>query len=155
MKFEFLFLGKTKDTYLEEGISEYLSRLKHYTSVSINTLKVKQKKGSNQELIKKQEGHILLSNVPKGAIKVVLDSHGKQYTSDEMALLLGKWQNRGARQVCFLIGGPLGFSPEVLSQADLTISLSKMTFTHDMVRLFLMEQLYRAFTIQAGEKYHK
>ncbi len=155
MKFEFLFLGKTKDFNLNQGISEYASRLKHYTSVSVKVLKSKQKKNTSEAVLKANEGKLLLDNVPKNALKVALDSRGKQYTSEEMAVLVGKWQQSGLRQVSFLIGGPSGLSRQVLDETDELLSLSKMTFTHDMVRLFLFEQLYRAFTIRAGEKYHK
>ncbi len=155
MKFEFLYLGKTKEFYLEQGITEYTSRLKHYTSVSVKILKNKIKKNANSTLQKKLEGQLLLDNIPKDALKVVLDSQGRQYTSEELATLIGRWQQRGLRQVSFIIGGPLGLSQEVLEEADTMLSLSKLTFTHDMVRMFLLEQLYRAFTIRKGEKYHK
>ncbi len=155
MKFELLFLGKTKDNYLSQGISEYTSRLQHYTSVSVHVLKCKKKAKAKKTLLQEQEGRLLLDNVPKGAFKVALDSGGKQCSSEELALLIGRWQQRGIKQVDFLIGGPLGLSSQVLGDADEILSLSKMTFTHDMVRLFLLEQLYRAFTILAGEKYHK
>jgi 23S rRNA (pseudouridine1915-N3)-methyltransferase len=155
MKLEVLFLGKTKDSFLIEGIGEYASRLAHYVPLSVKTLRTKINKQSNDEIIRVQEGRLLLSHVPAGSYKVVLDSRGKQFTSEGIADLLSNWQGQGLKQVSFLIGGALGLSSEVLQSADLLISLSKMTFTHDMARLFLLEQLYRAFTIKAGEKYHK
>lgn len=155
MKLEFLFLGKTKDNYLEEGITQYCKRLKHYSPLSIKTLKPRVKKNWSPLQCMEYEAKLLLDNTPKGAIIVALDSRGKQYTSEGMAELIGRWQARGGRQVEFLIGGAYGLHREVLAQADDVISLSKMTFTHDMVRLFLLEQIYRAFTIQKGEKYHK
>ena len=155
MKFELLFLGKTKDSFLSESIDEYYSRLIHYVSVSIKTLKVKSKEQWNDTITRQQEGKLLLAHVPAGSFKVVLDSRGRQFTSEKMAGLLERWEQQGIKQVSFLIGGALGLSAEVVQEADLLFSLSKMTFTHDMTRLFLLEQLYRAFTIKAGEKYHK
>ena len=155
MKFELLFLGKTKDSFLSEGIDEYYSRLIHYVSVSIKTLKVKSKEQWNDTITRQQEGKLLLAHVPAGSFKVVLDSRGRQFTSEKMAGLLERWEQQGIKQISFLIGGALGLSAEVVQEADLLFSLSKMTFTHDMTRLILMEQLYRAFTIKAGEKYHK
>jgi 23S rRNA (pseudouridine1915-N3)-methyltransferase len=155
MKFELLFLGKTKDSFLSEGIDEYYSRLIHYVSVSIKTLKIKNKEQWNDTITRQQEGKLLLTHVPTGSLKVVLDSRGRQFTSEKMADLLERWEQQGIKQVSFLIGGALGLSDEVILEADLLFSLSKMTFTHDMTRLFLLEQLYRAFTIKAGEKYHK
>jgi 23S rRNA (pseudouridine1915-N3)-methyltransferase len=155
MNLELLFLGKTKDSFLKEGITEYSSRLSHYAPISVKTLRIKIKQQWNDEIIRIQEGKLLLSHVPAGAYKVVLDSRGHQYTSEGIADLISSWQSQGLKQVSFLIGGALGLSGEVLQSANLLISLSKMTFTHDMTRLFLLEQLYRAFTIKAGEKYHK
>jgi 23S rRNA (pseudouridine1915-N3)-methyltransferase len=155
MKLELLFLGKTKDSFLSEGIAEYYSRLTHYVSISLKTLKVKSKGQGNDKITKEEEGKLLLSHVPAGAYKVVLDSRGRQFTSEEMADLIDRWELQGVKQVSFLIGGASGLSTEVVREADLLLSLSKMTFTHDMARLFFLEQLYRAFTIKAGEKYHK
>ena len=155
MKLELLFLGKTKDAFLSEGIDEYYSRLLHYVSVSVKTLKVKSKVQWNDTITRQQEGKLLLAHVPAAAFKVVLDSRGIQFTSEKMADLFDRWEQQGIKQISFLIGGALGLSSEVVQEADLLFSLSKMTFTHDMTRLILMEQLYRAFTIKAGEKYHK
>ena len=155
MKLELLFLGKTKDLFLADGIDEYSKRLKHYTNLSLTFLKSKKNTGQNEEKIKESEGEILLSNTPPGAFVVALDAGGKQFSSEEMAILLSDWEGRGLKQVNFIIGGPLGLSDRVKSEAHLLLSLSRMTFTHDMVRMFLLEQLYRAYTIKAGEKYHK
>ena len=155
MKLELLFLGKTKDLFLADGIDEYSKRLKHYTNLSLTFLKSKKNTGQNEEKIKESEGEILLSNTPPGAFVVALDAGGKQFSSEEMAILLSEWEGRGLKQVNFIIGGPLGLSDRVKSEAHLLLSLSRMTFTHDMVRMFLLEQLYRAYTIKAGEKYHK
>jgi 23S rRNA (pseudouridine1915-N3)-methyltransferase len=155
MKLELLFLGKTKDSYLVEGIAGYSTRLSHYAVISLKTLKIKNCNQHKDGGDKEEEGKLLLSHVPAGAFKVVLDARGRQFSSEEMADLIDRWEQQGVKQVSFLIGGPSGLSTAVVREADLLLSLSKMTFTHDMTRLFLLEQLYRAFTIKAGEKYHK
>lgn len=151
MKHEVLFLGKTKDSFIQDGIQEYASRLQHYTSFSIKTIK---EKGKNTSSIKSQ-GVLLLKAVPIGSFSVVLDANGTQYSSETFAKKIQEWEMRGIKQISYLIGGPEGHSPEVIQQADALLSLSKMTFTHDMVRMLLVEQLYRAYTIKAGEGYHK
>jgi len=152
MKHELIFLGKTKDSFISEGIENYGSRLKHYTQVSARTLKEK-KSGNRADIT--EEGKQLLEAVPGGWLVVALDSRGRQYTSENFADVISGWEQRGVKGVCYLIGGPTGLSEEVIARADLSLSLSKMTFTHDMVRMLLMEQLYRAYTIKGGEKYHK
>ncbi|MCF8057042.1 MAG: 23S rRNA (pseudouridine(1915)-N(3))-methyltransferase RlmH [Desulfocapsa sp.] len=155
MKLDLLLLGKTKAAYIEQGIQDYSGRLKHYTDLTLSILKVKKKKGWTEEQERVEEGRVLLAAVPPAAVKVVLDSSGRQITSAELADRISRWEQEGRRQASFLIGGPTGHSREVLQQADILLSLSRMTFTHDMARLFLLEQLYRAYTIKAGEKYHK
>lgn len=152
MKHEFIFLGKTKDSFISSGIDTYFSRLKHYTQISLRTLKEK-KKGGKADIV--AEGEQLLEAVPTGWFIVALDSGGKQYTSEKFADVISGWEQRGVKGVSYIIGGPIGLSREVLEKADLCLSLSKMTFTHDMVRMLLVEQIYRAYTIKAGEKYHK
>ncbi len=154
MKHELLFLGKTKDRLIAENIEEYNARLKHYTVLSISILKEKKKRKHNSSL-KEEEGDLLLRSIPRGALIVALDSRGIQLTSESFSKKIENWEIRGTKQVSYLIGGPDGLSQKVTDSADLLLSLSRMTFTHDMVRLFLIEQLYRAYTIKAGEKYHK
>ena len=155
MKVELIFLGKTKDKFITEGIAEYKKRLSHYTSVSIKVVKSKIKQQGSDELLKEQEGELLLNNVAKGSFVVVLDALGKQYSSEQLSSLIDKWEQQGVRLVTFLIGGPLGLSEKVIQRADMVLSLSRLTFTHDMVRMLLLEQLYRGYTIKRGEKYHK
>lgn len=154
MKYDILLLGKTKDSFLSEGIAEYCKRLKHYTSIQLKVLKVKNFKGSDQ-YIKEKEGEILLNNIHPASMIIALDAKGQQFSSEKFATLISQWQLSGKKHISFIIGGPLGLSDELLRRAEKKISLSQMTFTHDMVRLFLLEQLYRAYTINAGEKYHK
>jgi len=155
MIYELLLLGKTKDSYLAEGIAEFVRRLQHYTRVSVKSLQHKKKLQWSEEQEREEDSRLLLSHVPAGALKVVLDFRGRQFTSEGLAELVGQWEQQGIKQVSLLIGGPLGHAKMLVEQADLLLSLSRMTFTHDMTRLFLLEQLYRAHTIRAGEKYHK
>ena len=152
MKHQLLFLGKIKDKFIEDGVAEYSSRLQHYTSFSITILK---EKGRGKTPSTEEQGKILLQAVPPGAMVVVLDSRGKQFSSEAFSRKIDQWEMQGKKQICYLIGGPDGHAPAVIAAADLLISLSKMTFTHDMARMLLVEQLYRAHTIKAGEQYHK
>lgn len=154
MKYDILLLGKTKENFLSTGIQEYLKRLKHYTTVTLRELKPKKVKGGEQ-YIKDQEAALLLDAVKPSTYMVALDERGRTCTSREFAEIITKLELQGVKHVSFLIGGPLGLSSTILERARLSLSLSQMTFTHDMVRLFLLEQLYRAYTIKAGEKYHK
>ncbi|MGW8194067.1 MAG: 23S rRNA (pseudouridine(1915)-N(3))-methyltransferase RlmH [Desulforhopalus sp.] len=154
MKHELIFLGKIKDQFISEGVSQYISRLNHYTAINITTLKAKGR-GRNRTQTMEAEGRLLLGAVPAAAKTVVLDSRGRQFTSEKFAEKICRWESQGVKQLCYLIGGPDGHSDQVRECADLILSLSKMTFTHDMARLLLVEQLYRVYTIKAGEKYHK
>lgn len=155
MRFELLFLGKTKESYLAAGISDYLERLNRYTATEIRILKEgKAKKNEPENLLVERESDILLKNV-QGSYLVCLDRTGKQLDSLELADQVEKWEMQGQKKVTFIIGGPLGLSQTILARADLVLSLSRLTLTHEMSRLFLLEQLYRAGTIRAGEKYHK
>lgn len=154
MKNELLVIGKIKDAFIADGVREYGSRLTHYTTFAITVLK-ERAKSKKVYLPREMEGKLLLDAVPPGALKVVLDSRGKQLSSEEFAEKIMHWEVQGVRHVCYLIGGPEGHGEQVLSAADVRISLSRMTFTHDMIRMLLVEQLYRAYTINAGEKYHK
>jgi 23S rRNA (pseudouridine1915-N3)-methyltransferase len=153
MRHEILLLGKTKDHYLQQCIDDYVGRLKHYTNFSLTVLsEKKQKKGSRQSVEK--QGDLLLG-AARGTYKVILDIQGRQLSSESLAEKVSTWELQGLKHITYLIGGPEGLSSEVLKHADMKLSFSKMTFTHDMVRLLLVEQLYRAYTIKAGEKYHK
>lgn len=154
MKHELIFLGKTKYKFIVEGIDHYLKRLCHYTSMHVTTLKEKGR-AKGKTLTMEEEGQLLMQAVPQGAKTVVLDSRGRQFNSLDFAKQIDSWEMQGVKQLCYLIGGPEGHSQKVKSSADLLLSFSKMTFTHDMTRLLLAEQLYRAYTIKAGEKYHK
>ncbi|HLU85179.1 MAG TPA: 23S rRNA (pseudouridine(1915)-N(3))-methyltransferase RlmH [Vicingaceae bacterium] len=154
MKMKLIAIGKTDEAFLVEGIEKYLKRLKHYVSFEIMVLNdVKTGKKLNIELQKEQEGRAILEKVQSNETLILLDENGKDFTSVGFANFLQKKLNAGNNLV-FVIGGPFGFSTEVYQRADAQLALSKLTFSHQMVRLFFVEQLYRAFTIIKGEKYH-
>lgn len=155
MKHELLLLGKIKDSFVEQGVQEYAKRLRYYTQLQMTFLKDRSAGTKNVKKVIDQQGQILLGATPAGSYVVVLDSMGRQCTSEEFAKIITGWEMRGIRHACYLIGGPDGHSKEVVNSANLLLSLSKMTFTHDMIRVLLLEQIYRAYTIKAGEKYHK
>jgi len=155
LRLELLFLGKTKETYLADGIEDFFKRLSHYLKVEIKTVKEGRiKKGEPENLLIERESEILLQNV-QGSYLVCLDRTGTQMDSITLAKQLERWEMQSLKKISFIIGGPLGLSATILHKADLVFSLSPMTFTHEMTRLLLLEQLYRACTIKAGEKYHK
>ena len=154
MRIEIISPGKTKTHYIQEGIDEYSKRLNRYVTIESKATKEFKGKG-NESLFKEKEGKGLLSKAPKNSLIVALDPSGTQVDSEKFADLITTWEGYGKQAVAFIIGGPNGLSEEVLRQADYLLSLSKMTFTHDMVRLILLEQVYRAYTIKAGTSYHK
>ncbi len=154
MKLELISPGKTKSPYLDEGINDYCRRLAHFVKIRIELLKEKKgKKSAEQQKI--EEGRQLLDQGAKSSLLVALDLSGKELSSEELAAEVSSWEMNGHGTVSFLIGGPEGLSREVLEKADFRISLSRMTLTHEMARLLLLEQLYRAYSIKAGTKYHK
>jgi len=155
MRHHLLFLGREKESFLAAGIGEYAARLRHYAEVEITLLKEKPKANENEAALTARQGEQLLAAIRPGAFVVALDGSGQALSSLELAALVSRWEAHGVKTVSYLLGGPLGLAANVLARADFRLSLSKMTFTHDMARLILLEQLYRAYTIKAGEKYHK
>lgn len=155
MKIELLLLGKTKASYIEKGIQDYAQRLSHYTSVDLTTIKVKSHKGMSPDETKNYESSLMQEKIRPGDFRIVLDSRGAQLSSEALSVKITTLEQQGVKKSCVIIGGPLGLSGEQLEKADMVLSLSKMTFPHDLVRLLVLEQLYRAYTIKAGEKYHK
>lgn len=154
MKISLLIIGKTDEAYLKEGIQKYVDRLKHYCQLEITELHdVKLGKKANAKLQKDEEGKILMDKLKSNDFVVLLDEKGKEYTSVEMANYLQKRMN-GGTDIVFIVGGPFGFSERIYERANSKLALSKLTFSHQMVRLFFVEQLYRSFTILKGEKYH-
>lgn len=156
MNLELLFIGKTREPYLAEAIEDFRKRLSHYVRLEIKTLKEKRGRGgSGDRQVKELEGDILLQAKSAASLLVALDLNGKQVSSEDLAQQLTQWEQQGRQAVTFVIGGPLGLADVVVEKADLVLSLSRMTFTHEMSRFILLEQLYRAYTIKGGEKYHK
>jgi len=155
MKIILLQIDKTQDSYLKEGIEIYISRLKNYTVFETATISVP--KNVRQRSISEQrteEGKLILSVVLAEDTLILLDEKGKEFSSVEFAKFISQKQNASVKRLIFLIGGPFGFDDAVYKRANYKISLSQMTFSHQMARLFFAEQLYRAFTILRGEKYH-
>lgn len=151
-----LFLvGETDDAELSGAIDRYVSRLKHYCSLEIEVLKTpKQFKKLGQNELKSAEGKLILESLTVQDYLILLDERGTEFTSIAFSEKLQKWLNGGHRRIVFLIGGAFGFSDDVYQRADFKLGLSKMTLTHQMVRLFFTEQLYRGFTILKNENYH-
>lgn len=155
MKITLLVLGKTDAAYIREGILEYEKRLKHYISFRIEVIpELKKNKNLSIDLQKKREGELILAKPVSGKELHLFDEKGKTFSSREFAFFLQKKMASGLKELVFVIGGPYGFSNEVYNQATSELSLSKLTFSHQMVRLLCVEQIYRAFTILKGEPYH-
>lgn len=155
MKVKFICIGKTGKPFLEDGESEYLKRLKHYLPVEkVEIPDLKNAKNLKVEQIKEQEGREIISKMLPGDQLILLDENGVQFTSLEFAQFFQQKFNAGGKTIVFVVGGAYGFSAEVYSLATGKISLSKMTFSHQMVRMIFFEQLYRAMTILKGEPYH-
>ncbi len=155
MKVIFIQLGKTSDAYIQEGVSQYIKRIKHYVAFEEKTiLAFKSASSMSKDEIKKQEGKLILKNVQITDELIVLDERGKEFTSLDFSIFIQQKMNAGKRNLVFVVGGAFGFSDEVYSRANGKVSLSRLTFSHQMIRLFFTEQLYRAMTIIKGEKYH-
>lgn len=155
MKIKLLAVGKTDQPALNELIDNYQKRLKHYITFEIEIIPdVKNAKSLNQSQLKEKEGQLILSKIQSGDVMVLLDEKGKHFRSIEFSDYLQKKMNAATKQLIFVIGGPFGFSDAVYDTAQEQISLSKMTFSHQMIRLFLTEQIYRSFTILKNEPYH-
>jgi 23S rRNA (pseudouridine1915-N3)-methyltransferase len=154
MKISLIVVGKTSKGYLEEGISSYLQRLKHYISLEVKVIpELKNTKSLDEQQQKRREGEQILQAAESSEMWL-LDESGKEFSSEDFADFLEKKNQAPAKTISFVVGGAYGFSEEVYARAVGKISLSQMTFSHQMVRLFFVEQLYRAFTIIKGEPYH-
>ena len=154
MKITLLVVGKTTSAQIESLIQEYRKRLTHYVPFALQVIpELKNTKALTPDQQKQAEGELILRAVAQNADLVLLDEHGKEYRSIEFADYIQKKMSSG-RDVVFVVGGPYGFSEAVYQRANGKISLSKMTFSHQMVRLFFVEQIYRAMTILRGEPYH-
>ena len=155
MKILLLAIGKTDEDYLITGIKKYVGRLGHYVSFEMKEIPdIRNRKTLSEDQQKKAESFLLLQQLQPGDHVVLLDENGTHYTSVAFAENLEKLMASGAKRIVFVIGGPYGFAQEVYDKANAKLSLSPMTFSHQMVRLIFVEQLYRAFTILKGEPYH-
>ena len=155
MRINLICLGKTDDKEINNLIKYYQNRLpKHWNFEITEIADVKNAKNLSPELLKKEEGKLILNHVENSDLMILLDEKGKQFTSREFAEKIEGWMNSSVKKVCLIIGGAYGFSEEIYTRANEKMSLSKMTFTHQMIRLFFVEQIYRADQILQGKPYH-
>ena len=152
MKIRLLWVGKTQEEWLKSGIEEYRRRIGRYYPLEIS--EVREVKGAEAETMRQKECERLEKSLDKGSRLVLLDEQGEEMTSPQFAAFLGRYRDTGTQDLAFAIGGAYGFSAVFRGRADRTIALSRMTFTHQMVRLFLVEQIYRGCTILNHESYH-
>lgn len=155
MKVALILVGKTVNKHFVELIDEYAGRVKHYIGFDMVTIpELKNTKNLSVEQQKQQEGALILKQLQAGDYVVLLDEHGKEFRSVEFAKYMEQKMQTVSKRLVFVIGGAYGFSPDVYAQANEKLSLSKMTFSHQMIRMIFVEQLYRAMTIMKGEPYH-
>ncbi|MCW3077996.1 MAG: hypothetical protein JWO32_2605 [Bacteroidetes bacterium] len=155
MKVVLLQIDKTQDSYLIEGIDTYTKRINNYTDFKIITINVpkaiRQRTHNEQKL---EEARLILNEIAPDDHLILLDEKGKEFNSIDFSKYISQKQNASVKRAIFLIGGPFGFDELIYKRANFKLALSQMTFSHQMVRLFFSEQLYRAYTILKGEKYH-
>ena len=155
MKITLILNGKTEDDYIIKGFTTYEQRLKHYLSFETIVIPaLKNTKALSIEQQKQKEGELILKHINSSDRVILLDENGKEYTSVHFSEYIQQQMNSGIKNLLFVVGGPYGFSDDIYKRANGKISLSKMTFSHQMVRLFFVEQLYRAMTILKNEPYH-
>jgi 23S rRNA (pseudouridine1915-N3)-methyltransferase len=152
-------VGKVKEKYLQDGIAEYEKRLRPL--IRLNILELSEEKRpanaspAQEDAAKRAEGSRIIAAIPEGSYAIALAIGGEQWSSEDIALNLGRWEIAGRNHITVIIGGDLGLSVDVLSRCPLRLSLSLMTFTHQMARMIVLEQIYRAEKINRGEPYHK
>ena len=155
MKITLMVVGKTNADYIKQGTEIYLKRLKHYIQFDIQVIPdIKKGKKTATDFLKIKEGELILAKDSPGKEFHLFDEKGKMFSSADFAAFLNQKMVAGTKELVFVIGGAFGFSDAVYQRADSKISLSKMTFSHQMVRILCVEQIYRAFTILKGEPYH-
>lgn len=155
MKVVFVVIGKTDASCFAEAVDEYRNRLIHYIPFEMNVIPdLKNVKNLSEAQQKEKEGELILKTVQPGDHLVLLDEHGKEFTSIQFASYMEKKTHTVAKRLVFAVGGPYGFSEAVYRAATEKISMSRMTFSHQMIRMIFVEQLYRAMTILKGEPYH-
>ena len=151
MKLKIIWVGKSRDPWVKDAIDEYASRVRRYMPLEL--IDIRDEKGAEAEEMRRRECERLEKHIPPGATLILLDERGEQLDSPGLAAFVGKQRDSGTGELIFAIGGAYGFSEEFRRRGKL-LALSKMTFTHQMVRAFLLEQIYRAFTILNKEPYH-
>ncbi len=155
MKITLLTIGKTEDKYIKEGIEKYLKRLKHYISFQIIELpELKNTKHLSENQQKSKEAELIFKQITTTDWLILLDEKGEEFSSVQFSGFLNRKLLGSVQHLIFVVGGPYGFDSKVYDRANDKVSLSRMTFSHQMIRLFFLEQLYRAFTILRGEPYH-
>lgn len=159
MKITLITVGKIKEKYFTDAIAEYAKRLSRYCKLEmIEVADEKTPDGASESLenqIKEKEGERILSKIPENSYVVALAIEGKQLDSEELADKMEKWNVSGISHIVFIIGGSLGLTPKVLNRADFKLSFSRMTFPHQLMKVVLLEQVYRSFRIRNNEPYHK
>ena len=155
MKITLLTVGKTDKDWVRQGMEIYVSRLKHYIPFSVVEIpELKNVSALTKDQIKAREGELILKNIKPTDDMIILDERGKEYSSTELAKVIQDKISYTGKDMVYVIGGAYGFSEDVYQRANSKISLSRMTFSHQMVRAIFVEQIYRAFTIMRGEPYH-
>jgi 23S rRNA (pseudouridine1915-N3)-methyltransferase len=155
MKGVLIVVGKTTDKRFEAIVNEYVERICHYIPFAVEVIpELKNTKGLSQNEQKQREGELILKSLQAGDYVVLLDEHGSERSSMDFAAWMQKKMSAGPKRLVFIVGGPYGFSEEVHKRGNEEISLSRMTLSHQMVRMFFVEQIYRAMTILNGEPYH-
>lgn len=148
-------VGKTSENFIFEGFNLYIERIRRYVKLQLTEIQdIKDRKSLSKEQIKEKEANSIFKHIPANSILILLDEQGKGLSSAEFSKFLQQQMNIGPKQICFLIGGAYGVSNQIRTKASHIISMSNMTFTHQMIRLVLAEQLYRAMTIINHEPYH-
>jgi 23S rRNA (pseudouridine1915-N3)-methyltransferase len=159
MQIRVVAVGKVKEKFLQEGIIEYEKRIRPYVKLQVIEIPEEKRPVSaspaTESAAREKEGERILAAIPEGSSVLVLDVMGQSWSSEELAASFGERELSGQNQIVFVIGGDIGLSPAVIARSNLRLSLSRMTFTHPMTRLLLLEQVYRAFRILRGRPYHK
>jgi len=155
MKFCIICMGKTREQYIQQGLEKYVRYLGHYVDIELKELREEKIHDlKDAPLIRKKEAEKIFKNIPVGAVIAALDERGQEFTSHDFAAFLNRSLESGVKEMVFVIGGALGLDESVTKRADKVIAMSRWTLTHEMAKLVLMEQLYRAFTIIKGKTYH-
>ena len=155
MKITIILIGKTEEPFIEQGFSQYLSRLGHYIEIKVVVIPaLKDASSLSPQQVKEREAVLVLKQLSPGSTLAVLDEKGKELRSVEFSAQMQKWMNSGTKELIFLVGGAFGIADELKKRAAFQLSLSRLTFTHQLIRLIFIEQLYRAFTIIRNEPYH-